>query len=109
MKEKLHKIIRIGYGLGLLSVAQAKKAVEQLKKDLHLNEEESLRVARELVASSEKVTKDVLKTVDKHFSAALVRTKVVKKRDISRVKKMLRKRASQLGMKAVNKFGSGKK
>ena len=99
MKEKIHRIIKIGYGLGLLSAVQAQKAVAQLKKDLHLSNEESLKVAKELVASSEKVTKDVLKTVDKHFSSALVKTRVVKKRDIARVKKMLIKRAKQMKVK----------
>ena len=92
MKEKINKIIKTGYGLGLLSVSQAKKTVSQVKKDLKLSEKESLRLANELVASSEKVAIDVLKTVDKHFSSALIKTKVVKKKDISRVKKLLKKR-----------------
>ena len=41
MKEKIDKIIKTGYGLGLLSVSQAKKVVSQVKKDLHLSEKES--------------------------------------------------------------------
>ena len=47
---------------------------------------------------------DVLKTVDKHFSSALVKTKVVKKKDISKVKKILKKRLlSKLKPKKVAK------
>lgn len=89
MKEKLKKIVKTGYGLGLLSLSQAKKMLCQVKKDLHLDDEESLRMAKALVASSEKASKDVLKMVDKNLSKALIRSRLVKKRELVKVKNKL--------------------
>ena len=77
--------------MGLLSLSQAKKVAGQIKQDLHLKDEESLRLAQELVASSEKAAKDVLKTVDRHLSKAIIRSRLVQKRDLFRARNMLRK------------------
>jgi polyhydroxyalkanoate synthesis regulator phasin len=92
MKKKLHKMVKTGYGLGLLGLAKAKTIVSQIKKDLHLSDKESLSLAKELVSSSEKVTKDVLKTVDKHFSEALIKSKLVNKKELQKAKKKIKKR-----------------
>ena len=91
MREKLHQLVKAGYGLGLLSLNQAKKIAGQVKKDLRLNDEESMRLATELVNSSEKATKDVLKMVDRNLTKAIIRSKLVKKKDLFRVKNRLRK------------------
>ena len=91
MREKLHQLVKAGYGLGLLSLNQAKKIAGQVKKDLRLNDEESMRLAKELVNSSEKATKDVLKMVDRNLTKAIIRSKLIKKKDLFRVKNRLRK------------------
>ena len=91
MREKLHQLVKAGYGLGLLSLNQAKKIAGQVKKDLRLNDEESMRLATDLVNSSEKATKDVLKMVDRNLTKAIIRSKLVKKKDLFRVKNRLRK------------------
>jgi len=91
MREKLHQLVKAGYGLGLLSLNQAKKIAGQVKKDLRLNDEESMRLAKELVNSSEKATKDVLKMVDRNLTKAIIRSKLIKKKDLFRAKNKLRK------------------
>ena len=85
MKDKTKTMVKTGYGLGLLSLGQAKKIAGQVKKDLHLDNQESIRLAKELVASSEKATKEVLKTVDKHLSKALIRSHLVKKSELKKI------------------------
>ncbi len=91
MKDKLHRVLKTGYGLGLLSAAKARAIAEQLRDDLHLDKKESLQLAKQLVASSEKVTLDVIKMVDKHLSEALVKSKLVKKNELSCMKEKMRR------------------
>ena len=107
MKKTAKKMLKTGFGLGLLSISQAKKAAAYAKKELNLNEEESLRLARELVSSSEKVSKEMLKVVEKNLTTALVKTKLVKKKKLSRVRKVVKKKLS--GLKAKKKKSVKKK
>jgi len=96
MRKQLSKIVKTGYGLGLLSLGQAKKIAHQVKLDLHLDEKESLKLAHELVATSEKTAKEVLRTVDKHLSKALVKSRLVKKGHLNSAKRRLRKTVKRL-------------
>ncbi len=87
----MKKALQTGYGLGLLSLAKAKKVVTKVKKDLNLNEKESLKLAEELVKSSEKASKDVVKAAHKYFHKALAKSKRVK----AAVKKPAKKKATK--------------
>lgn len=99
MKKTVAKMVKTGYGFGLLSLAKAKNIAAQAKKELNLNDEESLRLAKELVASSEKVSRDILKIAEKSIAVALTRTGIVKKRDLLKVKKAVRKRIRKMKAK----------
>lgn len=91
------KAVKTGFGLGLLSLAEAKKVAGKVKKELQLNEKESLKLARELMATSETVSKDVLGKAQKHFEGALIKTGLANKEDLATVKKMVKKRMSCQG------------
>ena len=98
------KVLKTGYGLGLLSLTQAKKFATQVKKELNLNDKESLVLARELVKTSEKASKDVLKAVDKHLSTAIVKSGVASKKEVKFAKKVVKsrvKRAKKIVRKSV--------
>lgn len=115
MEKTLKKMVKTGYGVGLLSLDQARKVAGKVKKELNLNEAESRRLAKELVATSGRASKDVLKAVDKHFSSALVKSGAVKKSELKTVKKMVgrnvqgvKRRVRSVGKK-VTKGAAGKK
>lgn len=96
MDKTLKKVVKTGYGLGLLSLAEAKKAASRVRKELHLNDEESLKLARQLVANSGKASKEVLRTAGKYFESALVKSGVASKGEVKTVKKVLKKRAERV-------------
>ncbi|MDP3734382.1 MAG: hypothetical protein Q8R37_04065 [Nanoarchaeota archaeon] len=93
------KVIKTGYGLGLLSIHQGKKAAAQVKRDLHLSDEESMHLAKEFVASSSKASKEVLKVAEKNIMAAVLRTKLVRKRDLMKMRKAVRKKMQHFSRK----------
>jgi hypothetical protein len=95
MKDMVKKAVKTGFGLGILSLAEAKKVAGKVKKELKLNEKESLMLARELVASSEKVSKDVLGKAQGHFEAALVKTGLTNKKELTKIKKVIKKRVQK--------------
>lgn len=92
MEKIIKKVVKTGYGLGLLSLLQAKQVVGKVKKDFNLNEKESLRLARELVKNSEKASKDVLKVAAKNFDSALAKTGLTSKRELKSIRKKIKKR-----------------
>ena len=96
MDKTLKQVVKTGYGLGLLSLAEAKKIAARCRKELKLSDEESLKLARELVANSEKASKEVLATVEKYFDAALVKSGVASKGEVKMAKKLLKRRAGML-------------
>jgi len=49
-------------------------------------------LARELVATSEKAAKEVMGTAQKHFDRAVTKSGLVKKGELAKVKKTLKKR-----------------
>jgi hypothetical protein len=95
MRDTVKKAVKTGFGLGLLSLDEAKKVAGKVKKELKLNEKESLKLARELVATSEKVSKDVLGKAQKHFEASLVKTGLTNKRELTKVKAVIKKRVKK--------------
>ena len=96
MEQTIKKALKTGYGLGLLSLDQARKVTGSVRKELHLNDEESRKLARELVNSSGKASREVLSVVDKYFESALVRTGLTSKKEVQKVKKVLKKRLQRL-------------
>lgn len=96
MNKNLKEVVKTGYGLGLLSLAEAKKAASLVKKKLKLSDEESLKLARQLVANSEKASREVLGTVGKYFESALVNSGVASKGEVKTAKKVLKKRAERV-------------
>ena len=95
MKDAVKKAVKTGFGLGLLSLAEAKKVVGIVKKEMKLSEQESLKLAKELVATSEKVSKDILGKAQGHFEAALAKTGLTNKKELAKVKAVLKKRVKK--------------
>lgn len=96
MEKIVKKALKTGYGLGLLTLAEGKRVAAKVKKDLGINEKESMRLARELVANSEKTAKVVLGTAQKQFEMALNKSGIVKKGELARVKKTIKKRVRKV-------------
>lgn len=96
MEEKLRKMVKTGYGLGLLSLEQAKSVAQSMRRELHLDEHESKRLARELVANSENASREVLQTVDKYFSAAVLRSGVLSKKELAVARKVVKKKLDRM-------------
>ncbi len=96
MERTVKKAIKTGYGLGLLSMKEAKKVAGKVKKELALSEKESMKLAKELVANSAKASKEVLGTAGKFFESALCKSGVASKSEIRIMKKMVGKRVQRL-------------
>lgn len=92
MKKTIEKVMKTGYGIGLLSLAEAKKIAHAVKDEFDLNEPESKRLAQELMRTSRTVSKDVVKIVGKHFESALLRSGFVEKSDVAAVKGVVKHR-----------------
>ncbi len=96
MVEIIKKVVKIGYGLGLLSLAEAKKLASKVKKELHLSDEESLKLAHELMANSEKASQEVLAAASRYFESALIKSGAASKGELKTAKKFLKKRARRV-------------
>ncbi|PIN87751.1 hypothetical protein COV12_02160 [Candidatus Woesearchaeota archaeon CG10_big_fil_rev_8_21_14_0_10_32_24] len=94
--ENAKKVLKKGYGLGLLSLEQAKKFATQMKIFLNLDDKESLALARELVKTSEQASKDVLKAIDKHLSSAIVKSGFASKKEVNVAKKVVKSRVKRV-------------
>ena len=93
MKKVVEKVLKTGYGLGLLSIGEAKRVVHTVKRDFKLGDldkEESMHLARELVRSSGKVSTEVLNVVSKRLEMAL-RNAGIEKSDLAMAKRMAKK------------------
>ncbi len=101
MRKTIRKVVETGYGLGLLSLGEAKKIALKVKKELNLSDEESLKLARELMRNSEQASREVLATADRYFEAALIKSGATSKGELKRVKGFLKKRV--LKVKATMK------
>ena len=96
MVERMKKIVETGYGLGLLSLAEAKKVASKVKRDLHLSDDESLKLARQLVANSKQASKEVLSTANRYFESALEKSGVASKGELRAARKFLKRRARRV-------------
>ena len=96
MVERMKKIVETGYGLGLLSLAEAKKVASKVKRDLHLSDDESLKLARQLVANSKQASKEVLDTANRYFESALEKSGVASKGELRAARKFLKRRARRV-------------
>src|SRR3989338_3823531 len=96
MKQTMKKIVQTGYGLGFLSFAEAKKVVRRVQKDLNLDDDESIKLAQELVKNSEKASKRVLGTATEFFESALVKSGIASKGEVKTAKKVFTKRADKV-------------
>ncbi|MEK6809656.1 MAG: hypothetical protein AABY40_03205 [Nanoarchaeota archaeon] len=93
MVERIKKIVETGYGLGLLSLAEAKKVASTVKKELRLSDDESLKLARELVANSKQASKEVLSAANRYFESAMEKSGVASKGELKAARKFLKRRA----------------
>ncbi len=94
--ETIKQLVKTGYGLGLLSLTEAKKMVLMVKRKLHLNDEESLKLAQKLVANSEKASKEILGTASRYFESALIKSGAASKGELKTAKKFLKKRTRRV-------------
>ena len=92
MENVVKKAIKTGYGLGLLTLAEGKKVATKVKNDLGLTEAESLRLAKELVCTSEKTAMMVLGTAKRQLEGALQKSGIVKKDDLGKIKNVVKSR-----------------
>lgn len=109
MVERIKKIVETGYGLGLLSLAEAKKVTSKVKKELNLSDEESLRLARKLMENSKQASKEVLSTANRYFESALEKSGVASKGELKAARKFLKMRASRVKDKMKENLKSLKK
>ncbi len=96
MVERIKKIVETGYGLGLLSLVEAKKIASKVKKELHLSDAESVALARELMANSKQASKEVLSTANRFFESALMKSGVASKGELKAARTFLKKRARRV-------------
>ena len=92
MEKMVKKAVKTGFGLGILTLEQAKKVVGKIQTDMNLNKKESVILARELVARSQKASDSVMRVASKQLDAAILKTGLVKKRELYKAKKVLKKR-----------------
>ena len=92
MEKMVKKVVKTGFGLGVLSLAQAKKVVSKIQKEMNLNKKESVDLARELVARSQKASDSVMRVASKQLNEAILKTGLVKKRELYKAKTVLKKR-----------------
>ena len=104
MKKTTKKMVKTGYGLGLIGIAKAKKVAALAKKELKLNDKESLKLAREVITKSAENSKGMLKMAEKRITTALLKSKLVKKRDLLKVKKVVKKGIKNLNSKKGKKI-----
>ncbi len=96
MKEVAKKVLKTGFGLGLLTLEKAKKAAVLMREELDLSEEESKRLALQLMRSSRDTAEEVLNIVGKHFEEAVVKSGLAKKSELKAVKNVVKKRVLKL-------------
>lgn len=96
MKEISKKILKTGFGLGLLTLEQAKKAAASLKKELRLSEEESKKLALQLVKSSRDTAEDVLKIVSRRLEEVVTKSGLAKKSELKAAKNVFKRKISKL-------------
>lgn len=101
MKKTAQKVLKTGFGLGLLTYAEAKKVVAKVQKELDLNPEESVRLAKQLVASSKKTSEDVLGRVSHHFEKAVVASGLANKHELKVAKNILQRRVKKVVKRSV--------
>ena len=109
MVERIKKIVETGYGLGLLSLAEAKKVASKVKRELHLSDEESLKLAHQLVANSRQASKEVLSTANRYFESALEKSGVASKGELRAARKFLKRRARRVKDKMKGNLANLKK
>ncbi len=111
MEKMVRKVVKTGFGLGVLSLEQAKKVVGKIQKEMNLNKKESVALAKELVVRSQKASDSVMRVASKQLDDAILKTGLVKKRELYKTKKVLKKRAKAKVAeikKKVNKSTRGK-
>ena len=112
MVERIKKIVETGYGLGLLSLSEAKKVASKVKKELRLSDEESLKLARQLVANSRQASQEVLGTANRYFESAMEKSGVASKGEMKAARTFLKRRARRVKDKMkenLKKMGKRKK
>ncbi len=102
MKHTAKKVLKTGFAFGLLTLEEAKKVAKKVKKELDLNEEESMKLAKQLAKSSKQASEDVLKKVGNHFESAIVKSGLAKKSELKVVKNVLKRRVDR-AMKEAGK------
>lgn len=95
MEKTVRRLVQMGYGLGVLSMQQARKAAAAVKQEFGLSEKESIALAKELVKTSAQASREVLGAVTKYTDEALSRTGIVSKKELQKARKVLRKRLSK--------------
>ena len=109
MRDTVRKVLKTGYGLGLLSLDQARKIASSVRKDLKLDEKESRELAKELVETSGKVSKDVLKTTGKYLERAVLRSRVASRSEVKTVKNIIRRNVQRVAPKKEGFLGRVKR
>ncbi|OHD81524.1 MAG: hypothetical protein A3D90_09385 [Sulfuricurvum sp. RIFCSPHIGHO2_02_FULL_43_9] len=109
MVERIKKIVETGYGLGLLSLVEARKIASKVKKELRLSDDESLKLARELVANSKQARKEVLGTANRYFESAMEKSGVASKGELRAARTFLKRRARRVKDKMKQNLAHMKK
>ncbi|MBI2668835.1 hypothetical protein HYX14_03250 [Candidatus Woesearchaeota archaeon] len=91
MEKAIKKAVKAGYGLGLLTLEQARRVAGRIKSELNLDDAASKKLAKELVHSSRKASMEVLHVVSRNFEKAISKSGVAKPSTIRKVKRKAKK------------------
>mgnify|MGYP001330592333 CR=1 FL=1 len=104
MEKMVKKAVKTGFGLGILTLEQAKKVVSKIQRDMNLNKKESVNLARELVARSQEASDSVMRVASKQLDQAILKSGLIKKRELYKAKKVLKKRVKKKVSEARKKI-----
>ncbi len=99
MLDLTRKAILTGVGLGLLAKDKIDEVVEKIREENKLTEEESRKLAQELLDQSEEARKNLEEEVKKTVGDALEKLDVPSRKDLDDLKIRIEKLEDQMGTK----------
>jgi len=99
MLDLTRKAILTGVGLGLLAKDKIDEVVEKIREENKLTEEESRKLAQELLDQSEEARKNLEEEVKKTVGDALEKLDIPSRKDFEDLKIRIAKLENQIGTK----------
>ncbi len=99
MLDLARKAILTGVGLGLLAKDKIDEVVEKIREENKLTEEESRKLAKELLDQSEEARKNLEEEVKKMVADALKKLDIPSRKDLENLNTRIEKLENQMGTK----------